>query len=721
MAVTYTFATATSSIPLSQLDANFATAITLGNTAVYLGNTTTSIGNLTLTNVTISSGSINAAVTHSYNNANAVVYTNSSNVGTTSTALSFDGTNFSTTGTATASKLIPTGSSVTGNGLYLPAANALGLSTNGTNALYIDASQNVGIGTTSPLAKLSVAGDLYFQKGSSPILATGDNQILRIGVNQTEYMRIDLNGNVGIGAGSSGSKFEISAGTTAAFRATNNNGSACFLKLTQTGQENWNIGMPASSQSFVFSSDTTANIMTLLTTGNVGIGTTSTSYKLEVANTTAAGYVSSSITNLSSTGYVRQLFNIGSTFGSNGQADISYAPGIFFAMGPSTNDTTTPIVFRNNNATERMRIDSSGNVGIGVSSIASSNNRLQVNGQTSDTDGTGLDQGQLLITDVDQSTSSGLLLGYRYNTGVAEYARIQARNSAGATNIAMQVGGGNVGIGTNSPSYPLDLVGPTNGTYTRLGSTGRGLVFSQFQTSSVDNAGHLINASSIVGVMAFATAGTERMRIDSTGNVGIGTTSPLALLNVNKTTTGSANAIVISRSATNNNDSQSISWQASDLPLNYASIGAIATNTTGTLTFSTASASTNTERMRIDSSGNTYIETGNLWQYAPAPTSISSVTTLTAAQLQTDIINTTGTSYTVTVPTGTAIDTAFSAVPTTNIGFDFHIVNTASGTITMAVNTGVTSVGTLTVATGVSAHFRLRRTAANTYIMYRLS
>jgi len=39
---------------LSQLDTNFATAITLGNTAVYLGNTTTSIGNLTLTNVTIS-------------------------------------------------------------------------------------------------------------------------------------------------------------------------------------------------------------------------------------------------------------------------------------------------------------------------------------------------------------------------------------------------------------------------------------------------------------------------------------------------------------------------------------------------------------------------------------------------------------------------------------------------------------------------------------------
>lgn len=55
MAVPYTFGTATAAIPLSQLDSNFATAITIGNTAVYLGNTTTSFGNVTLTNVTISS------------------------------------------------------------------------------------------------------------------------------------------------------------------------------------------------------------------------------------------------------------------------------------------------------------------------------------------------------------------------------------------------------------------------------------------------------------------------------------------------------------------------------------------------------------------------------------------------------------------------------------------------------------------------------------------
>ena len=58
MAVPYTFGTATSSIPLSQLDSNFATVITLGNTAIQLGNTVTTLNNMTLANVTISSGNV---------------------------------------------------------------------------------------------------------------------------------------------------------------------------------------------------------------------------------------------------------------------------------------------------------------------------------------------------------------------------------------------------------------------------------------------------------------------------------------------------------------------------------------------------------------------------------------------------------------------------------------------------------------------------------------
>jgi hypothetical protein len=72
MPVPNTFAGATAAIPLSQLDQNFATAITLGNTAIQLGNTVTTLNNMTLANVTITSGSIvatpgNATVTDSAN------------------------------------------------------------------------------------------------------------------------------------------------------------------------------------------------------------------------------------------------------------------------------------------------------------------------------------------------------------------------------------------------------------------------------------------------------------------------------------------------------------------------------------------------------------------------------------------------------------------------------------------------------------------------------
>jgi len=53
MAVPNIFANVTTSIPLSQLDQNFATAVVLGNTSVYLGNTTTTLGNVTLANANV--------------------------------------------------------------------------------------------------------------------------------------------------------------------------------------------------------------------------------------------------------------------------------------------------------------------------------------------------------------------------------------------------------------------------------------------------------------------------------------------------------------------------------------------------------------------------------------------------------------------------------------------------------------------------------------------
>ena len=120
----------------------------------------------------------------------------------------------------------------------------------------------------------------------------------------------------------------------------------------------------------------------------------------------------------------------------------------------------------------------------------------------------------------------------------------------------------------------------------------------------------------------------------------------------------------------------------------------------------------------LDAYGNVQAPNGAVMPYAPSPTSISSATTLTNANLQTQIINTTGTSYTVTLPTGSTLET-LAGWYSANIGYDFWVINTASGTITIGAN-GNSTLGSLTVATGVSAQFRLRRTAANTFTLYRL-
>lgn len=112
MTVPYTFASQTNSIPLSNLDSNFATPITLGNTAVYLGNTTTSLGNLTLTNANISS--VSTTFPNSYlANATTTLGNATLTLGGTTTAVG----NVTISGSSIAPRVnsIATGTSVTIN------------------------------------------------------------------------------------------------------------------------------------------------------------------------------------------------------------------------------------------------------------------------------------------------------------------------------------------------------------------------------------------------------------------------------------------------------------------------------------------------------------------------------------------------------------------------------------------------------------------------------
>ena len=104
--------------------------------------------------------------------------------------------------------------------------------------------------------------------------------------------------------------------------------------------------------------------------GNVGIGTSSPAAKLHTSGSSAAGYVGNYFDNTASNGFVRLDLRIGSS-AANGTASVKYAPGVFMAIGPDSNDTTTPLVFLTKNATERARIDSSGNLLVGTTSATS--------------------------------------------------------------------------------------------------------------------------------------------------------------------------------------------------------------------------------------------------------------------------------------------------------------------------------------------------------------
>lgn len=123
------------------------------------------------------------------------------------------------------------------------------------------------------------------------------------------------------------------------------------------------------------------------------------------------------------------------------------------------------------------------------------------------------------------------------------------------------------------------------------------------------------------------------------------------------------------------------------------------------------------ENMRVDASGIVYT-------YQPTGLTLNGTNNLTAAQLQNRIIyQTSGAAATYNLPTGTAIDTQLAATGpalVTNMSFDVVFIAT-SNSITVVTNTGLTTVGSLTVASGTSGTYRFQRTGTNTYNVYRVS
>jgi hypothetical protein len=271
MAVPNIFGTATSAIPLSQLDTNFATPVTIGNTAVQLGNTVTSFGNVTLTNVTISSGNVivtGANVSGTANVSTLVVTGNQTSLGNVAITGNISA-NIATfgAGSNTAPSITTTGD--TNTGIFFPAADTIAFSEGGVEAMRIDSSGNVGIGTSSPQRTLHVqnsSGNLVRLNNSSSangsfssieLTSTGGNNCQIRGVQDSstaghlefytisasavsERMRIDSSGALLVGAtsapaGLSGSFF-IGGGRPLAYSS----GSGSLQIKADTG--GWQMG-----------------------------------------------------------------------------------------------------------------------------------------------------------------------------------------------------------------------------------------------------------------------------------------------------------------------------------------------------------------------------------------------------------------------------------------------------------------------------------------------
>jgi hypothetical protein len=403
----------------------------------------------------------------------------------------------------------------------------------GGNIILAEGGGNVGIGTTAPGAKLEVNGTIKITAGSGG------------GINFADGTTITSNAAAGAGIVSN-TDVSLSADADA-----NGSGVASF---STGGIERIRIS----------------------NAGNVGIGTTSPTVKLNIAET-STGFpllaftgVGAADTFLGGNGSISQL-----SINRNPQSGVFTNTSAAAAnIGLITASADAYINFytsaaNNTVPTERMRIDKNGNVGIGTTgplaklAVASPNTTVPF---------------QLINTS--NSNNNWLTV-----TSQSDNAKLNLYNSAGAQTVLLHTGGdsyitgGNVGIGTTGPSGTslglnriLDIGGSTALGFVLHPNGGTG----EFAVASGGD-GLIVSASGSAtasgnNVLRFFTeetnsqfTPTERMRIDAGGNVGIGTTAP----NYALTLAGVADPSIALTSINNTNPQGLIRWQLSGQTLKW--------------------------------------------------------------------------------------------------------------------------------------------------------
>lgn len=376
---------------------------------------------------------------------------------------------------------------------------------------------------------------------------------LRISSDQSSgAAHLIVNGNVGIGTASPGSKLHVVGSVR---MVDGNEGAGKVMTSDANGVASWSsisgaglgdLTGPASSADNAIArfDGTTGKLMQnsgvfINDSGNVGIGTAAPSFKLEIQDSVnSVSGIKIHNSNAGASAYT--TLRLGNN--TDDQAGIfRVSSGNSTYAGPnSLNFFTTgayPIGFATSN-TVRMLVTSAGNVGIGSTVPAAT---LDVNGTIKIAGGTP-GAGKILTSDAN---------------GLATWETPSSTTQWTTAGANIHYSSGKVGIGTATPGVNLEVRGPSASAKIINSSNSYSVDFGfptssggepslSLYTSGVTNGRVLQRQNSTNdiylgdidnngGKLIVRTAGSEKMRIDTAGKVGIGTTTINATLDVNGT------------------------------------------------------------------------------------------------------------------------------------------------------------------------------------------